>query len=200
MITLFNTQVSVIDIIGSVIGLVYVVSEYKASKLFWPSSILMSAFYAVLYFGSHCFANASICLYNLVMSVVGLVMWYRPHKKEDVGERPMTSCPRRLVLPLIVAATLLSAVLYMLLSALHESSLPAIDAVSSAITIVGMWMLAQKYWQQWFCWMIVEPLMMLLCFLSGMYFSVIMYAIYEVFCVMGVISWRKIAAETANTK
>ena len=63
--------------------------------------------------------------------------------------------------------------------------------ISSALSIVGMWMLAQKWWQQWFCWMIVEPLMVVLFWMGGNYASALLYVIYEVFCVLGLISWRR---------
>ena len=41
---------SLLDIIGSIIGLAYIVSEYRADRWFWPLSLLMSVFYAVIYF------------------------------------------------------------------------------------------------------------------------------------------------------
>lgn len=182
---------SVLDIIGSVIGLVYIVSEYRASRWFWPSSLLMSAFYMVIYFNARCYANASICIYNFVVSVYGILVWRGIVQSRERAERPIGSCPVRLW-PLFLGATALMSVgFYYLLGALGESSLPWIDGISSALTITGMWMLAQKYWQQWFCWMVVEPLMIVLCLLSGLYFSAAMYLVYEVFCVLGVVRWRR---------
>ena len=62
--SVFNFQLSILDIIGAAIGLVYVVSEYRANRWFWPTSLLMSAFYIVIYFNTRCYANASICIYN----------------------------------------------------------------------------------------------------------------------------------------
>jgi len=64
-----------LDIIGATIGLAYIVSEYRADRWFWPLSLLMSAFYAVIYFNAACYANFGICCYNIVMSVYGLLVW-----------------------------------------------------------------------------------------------------------------------------
>ena len=86
---------------------------------------------------------------------------------------------------------LLSAALWWLLDLLDESQYPALDGISSALTIVGMWMLAQKWWQQWFCWMIVEPIMVVLFWLSGNYASAVLYVVFEVFCILGIISWYR---------
>ena len=155
-----NFPLSFIDIIGSIIGLFYIVSEYRAGRWFWPWSLLMSLFYIIIDYSSGYYANG-------------------------------TTCPMRMVPYILVAVALLSVALWWLLGKVGESQYPWLDGISSALSIVGMWMLAQKWWQQWFCWMIVEPLMVVLFWMGGNYASAILYVIYEVFCVLGLISWRR---------
>lgn len=186
-------QLSALDMIGAVIGLAYIVSEYRANRWLWPCSLLMSAFYAVIYFRTACYANFGICCYNLGMSVYGLLVWRGVLKGRDREERPVTSCPTRLWPWLLLATVGLTAVFRWLLGLLGESTMPMVDGLSSALNIVGMWMLTQKYWQQWFAWLIVEPLMVGLCLAAGLYASAAMYVVYEVFVIMGIIRWKKIS-------
>ncbi len=184
----------VFEIIGATIGLFYIVSEYRADRWFWPLSLLMSAFYAVIEFTDGIYANGIISIYNFVMSVYGLLVWrgiIQKRSEDHGGERHISSCPRAYWWQIILATVILSGVLTWLLGFLHESQYPMLDGISSALTIVGMLMLAQKWWQQWFCWLIVEPLMMNLFWLTGNYASVALYAVFEVFCVLGIIRWRK---------
>ena len=187
---------NILDIIGATIGLFYIVSEYRADRWFWPLSLLMSAFYAVIDFSVGYYANGSICIYNFFMSVYGLLVWrgiiVGTRRAASAEERRITSCPRRYWWQIITVTVLLSVALWFLLSRLpNESSHPVIDGISSALTIVGMLMLAQKWWQQWFCWLLVEPLMIYLFQSSGNYASVILYIVFEVFVVLGIIRWRK---------
>lgn len=187
---------NILDIIGATIGLFYIVSEYRADRWFWPLSLLMSAFYAVIDFSVGYYANGSICIYNFIMSVYGLLVWrgiiVGTRSAASAEERRITSCPRRYWWQIITVTVLLSVALWFLLSRLpNESSHPVIDGISSALTIVGMLMLAQKWWQQWFCWLLVEPLMIYLFQSSGNYASVILYIVFEVFVVLGIIRWRK---------
>lgn len=81
-----------LDILGAAIGLVYVFSEYRASRWFWPSSLLMAAFYAVINFRIGWYANAGICVYNFAMSVYGLLVWRgiveSGKRKAESRERP----------------------------------------------------------------------------------------------------------------
>ncbi|MBQ2511488.1 MAG: nicotinamide mononucleotide transporter [Bacteroidales bacterium] len=185
---------NIIEIIGATIGLFYIVSEYRADRWFWPLSLLMSAFYAVIDFTSGIYANGTICIYNFLMSVYGLLVWrgiIQKRQEDHGGERHISSCPRAYWWQIVTVIVLLSVVLTWLLGFLHESRYPMLDGISSALTIVGMLMLAHKWWQQWFCWMIVEPLMMNLFWLTGNYASVALYGVFEVFCILGMIKWRK---------
>lgn len=180
-----------IEVIGAVIGLAYIVSEYRADRWFWPLSILMSLFYIVIDFTSGIYANGTICCYNLVMSVYGLLVWRGLVQSKDRTERPITSCPSRFWPWIIAVVVLLSVVLWWVLQTLGESQIPWLDGISSALSVVAMWMLSQKYWQQWILWLLVEPLMITLFWLTGNYASAILYIVFEVVCVLGIIRWYK---------
>jgi nicotinamide mononucleotide transporter len=187
-------EFSIIEVIGAAIGLLYVVSEYRADRWFWPLSLLMSAFYAVIDFTSGIYANGAICCYNFAMSVYGILVWrgvIRKRKEDHGGERHISSCPRRYWWQIVTMIVLLSGVLTWLLGYIRESQYPLIDGISSALTIVAMVMLAHKWWQQWFLWMLVEPLMIAIFWLTGNYASVVLYVVFEVFCILGILRWRK---------
>lgn len=201
MLSIFDSQFSIsyIDLIGAVIGLFYIVSEYRAGRWFWPLCLLMSAFYIYIDFSSGYYANGSICIYNFLMSIYGILVWRGIVQSKTNEERPFGSCPKCYVPWIILTVLGFTALLWWLLRLLGESSYPLLDGFSSALSIVGMWMLAQKWWQQWFCWLIVEPIMVLLFWLSGNYASALLYVVYEVFCVLGIISWQRKTA-TANVE
>jgi len=195
---------NIFEIIGAVIGLFYIISEYRADRWFWPLSLLMSAFYAVIDFTSGIYANGAICCYNFVMSIYGILVWrgiIQKRQEDHGGERLISSCPRRYWWQIITVIIALSALLTWQLGYLNQSNYPlpsgrtlnlaALDGISSALTIVGMLMLAHKWWQQWFCWMLVEPLMIVIFILTGNYASAVLYAVFEVFCILGAIKWKK---------
>ena len=185
---------NVFEIIGAIIGLFYIVSEYRADRWFWQLCLLMSAFYAVIDFTNGIYANGAICVYNFVTAIYGMLVWrgvIQKRKEDNGGERHISSCPRRYWWQIIAVTVLLSALLTWLLGYIKESSYPLLDGISSALTIVGMVMLAHKWWQQWFLWMIVEPLMIAIFLLTGNYASAALYAVFEVFCILGVIKWKR---------
>ncbi len=215
---------NILDILGAAIGLVFVFSEYKASRWLWPSSLLMAAFYAVINFRIGWYANTGICVYNFLISIYGLLVWRglveRRQKMErrhpagkdnaeplgDAGkmpaaqekpavqeERPVTSCPARLWPWLLLATAALTLLFRWLLPLLGEATMPLLDGLSAALGIVGMWMLSQKYWEQWLFWLVSEPILAYIYFATGYTASAVMYVIYEVFVIMGIIRWKKLS-------
>ena len=182
-----------LDIIGAAIGLVYVFSEYRASRWFWPSSLLMAAFYAAINFSIGWYANTAICVYNFAMSVYGLLVWRGVVQSKEKKERPIGSCPARWWPWLAAATAVLTLALRWLLAALGESTLPLLDGLTAALGIVGMWMLSQKYWQQWLFWIVSEPLLVYIYLRTGYTASALMFAVYEVFCILGIIRWKKLS-------
>lgn len=187
-----------IEIIGAAIGLAYIISEYRADRWFWPLSILMSLFYIVIDFSSGIYANGAICCYNLAMSIYGLLVWRGLVQSKEHTERPVGSCPLRYWPFIVAVVALLTVVLWWLLRTLGESQFPWLDGLSSALSIVAMWMLSQKYWQQWMLWLLVEPLMILLFYITGNYASALLYVVFEVFCVLGIVRWRRMAKEKSE--
>lgn len=203
---------NILDILGAAIGLVYVFSEYRASRWFWPSSLLMAAFYAVINFRIGWYANTGICVYNFVMSVYGLLVWRgllntghstqnaepqtpntQHSKPKTEKERPITSCPARYWPWLIAATAALTVAFRFVLALLGETTMPWLDGLVAALGIVGMWMLARKYWQQWLFWLVSEPLLVYIYLHTGYTASAAMYAVYEVFCIMGIIRWKRLS-------
>ena len=184
---------NVLDIVGAAIGLVFVFSEYKASRWLWPSSLLMAAFYAVINFSIGWYANMGICVYNFAISVYGLLVWRGIVQSKEKKERPIASCPGRLWPWLIAATVVLTLLFRWLLGMMGESNMPWLDGLSAALGIVGMWMLSQKYWQQWIFWLVSEPILVYIYINTGYTASALMYAVYEVFCIMGIIRWKRLS-------
>lgn len=72
-----------------------------------------------------------------------------------------------------------------------ESNHPFLDGFTSSLNMVGMWMLAKKYYQQWYIWLIVNPVTVVMCILSQMYVVAAFYAVSFVMSIMGYRAWLK---------
>ena len=84
-----------LEIAGTLVGLLYLWFEYKASIWLWPVSVIMPAIYIVVYYQVGLYADSGISVYYLLAGVYGWWVWLRhvPGKRE----KQITFTPRKLL-------------------------------------------------------------------------------------------------------
>ena len=190
----------IIEIIGAVIGLTYLFLEYKANVWLWPVGILMSLFYVVIFFHGKFYADAAIYLYYIGANAYGLIQWTQSRKQtiEENGqatELAITHVPIKRILPLVAITLILWMVLYGILKTVTDSPVPIGDAFTTAVSIVAMWMLAQKYLEQWLLWIVVNIVSTILYFWKGLYPTGILFIVYVIVAVLGYMKWKKLMSD-----
>ncbi|MDE6544157.1 MAG: nicotinamide riboside transporter PnuC, partial [Muribaculaceae bacterium] len=73
-----------------------------------------------------------------------------------------------------------------------DSTVPWIDAFTTALSITTTWLLARKYIEQWWAWMAVDAVSVGLFIYKGIYFYAVLYLIYTVICVAGYMKWKRL--------
>lgn len=185
---------TVIEIVGAIIGLIYLYLEYKANFWLWPVGILMSLFYLVIFYHGKFYADAAVNLYYIVANFYGLALWGKhriKHEQVIADELPIAHTPRKYVLPLSIAFAGLWLVIFLVLHRYTDSPVPVGDAFTTALSIVAMWMLAKKYLEQWLLWIAVDAVSTILYVWKGLYPTAVLYTIYTVVAVLGYFRWRK---------
>lgn len=181
-----------IEILASLIGIIYLLLEYRASMWMWLFGFAMDALHGWLYLQSHCYANAAIYLYYMVVCLWGGFCWLRRRQQE---EPPTCAMPRRAWLWVGLASAALSALLFWLLTLLGESQYALFDAITSALSVVAMVLMAKGFYQQWLLWIVVNPLYVVFNLLIGLPWLALMFAVYSIVSVMGYRRWKKLSAQ-----
>ena len=94
-------------------------------------------------------------------------------------------------MPLTVITIGLSVAICLTLKHFTDSQVWLLDGVSTALSVVAMWLLAKKYYQQWIFWIIVEPIIILMSLQTEMYATAVLYLIYTIIAIMGYFKWKK---------
>jgi nicotinamide mononucleotide transporter len=79
-----------IEIFGAVTGIIYVFLEIRQNIWLWPVGILTSAVYIWIFFTSKIYADMSLQIYYLAISILGWYWWTRgtgQKKEEEIEER-----------------------------------------------------------------------------------------------------------------
>ena len=189
-----------LDITTTVLGLAYIILEYKASLWMWVVGFLMQALGIVLYYQKGLYADCGMEFYYLSMTVYGYWRWVsksHPKAQEPSATLPhreglgVSRFPRRLILPWMLLIATIWAVIYWLLVTFTNSNVPLADSFTTALSIVGIWALAHKYLEQWFIWIAVDVVTCVLYFYKDIPFKASLYALYVVIAVAGYFKWRK---------
>lgn len=182
-----------VEIIGAVIGLVYLLLEFKANVWLWPVGVLMSLFYVVIFFNGKFYADAVIYLYYIGANVYGWWAWKRASHNSNEGnlEGRILSTPRKMWIPIFFVIALLWGIIYLILNGFTDSIAPIGDAFTTAVSVVAMWMLSRKYLEQWLLWIVVNVVSMILYFCKGLYPTAVLYVVYVVMSVLGLLRWRR---------
>lgn len=179
-----------LELIGVAVGVVYLYWEYRADKLLWLAGVVMPAIYVFVYFDAGFYADAAINVYYLGAGLWGWLYWLRGRTKSG-KELRISHTPLRLWFPLSVVAAGLWAGLWVLLETATDSTVAAGDAFTTALSVVGLWMLAKKYVEQWWVWAVVDVVCAVLYFQKGLAPTGALYAVYAVVSLFGWWAWRK---------
>ncbi len=190
-----------LDILGFVVGLVYLWLEYKASIWLWLASIVMPLIDLFLYYKAGLYADFGMAIYYVLAGIYGFVAWkwFKPagngtgHGSKrgsgQASERPITHFKRSQVLPALAVTLLLWAGIWWILVTFTNSTVPVADAFTTALSIVALWALSQKYAEQWLLWLAVDLVCTILYVRKGIPFKAAIYGLYTVIAVFGYRKW-----------
>lgn len=188
-----------VEIIGATVGLLYLFYEYKADIRMWPTGIVMSSFYTVVYIQATFYAFACINIYYIIVGVYGWIQWHKPKESNENGTADrVIHTPTRFYLPILLAIAVVFIILVYVLGNYTDSSVVYADSFVTALSIVAMVMLAKKYVEQWILVIIANFASVFIFFYLTMYPTSLMYLVYAVVSVFGYFNWKKIAATKNN--
>lgn len=181
-----------LEIIGTAVGLIYLWLEYRASIYLWIAGIIMPAIYIFVYYEAGLYADFGINIYYLLAAIYGWLAWtYGGKRKGEKKVLPITHAPLKSYLPLTVVFLIAFAGIAWILIEFTDSNVPWLDSFTTALSIVGMWMLARKYVEQWWAWIVVDVVCCGLYIYKGLYFTSALYGLYSIIAIFGYFKWQQ---------
>ena len=181
-----------LDIVTTVLGLAYILFEYRASVWMWLIGFMMQALGIVLYYQKGLYADCGMEFYYLAMTVYGYWKWVHGSGRTNNGSPlQIRHFPRKLILPWLGIIAAVWLVIYLILVNFTNSTVPVADSFTTALSIIGIWALAHKYLEQWFIWIAVDVVTCGLYFYKDIPFKASLYALYVIIAIFGFFKWRK---------
>ena len=179
-----------LEILGTIVGVVYLWLELKANIYMWVTGIIMPAISIFVYYQAGLYADFGINIYYLIAAIYGFLVWQFGKKKTEV-ELPITHTPTGKYWQLAACFTVCFVAIGIILERFTDSTVPWWDSFTTALSIVGMWMLARKWVEQWWTWVVVDAVCCGLYIYKGIYFYSALYGLYTIIAVFGYYKWKR---------
>lgn len=187
--------ISYVELIGTFFGLISVYYASKANILTWATGIVNEIFLFTLFFQVQLYADMFLQIYFFMVTLYG---WYNWNTKSIENNIFKTSKQSKMRLAmLILAGTLISGYLF---SNIHsyfpeyfkiQAAYPFTDSFVMVSSIIATVLLARKKIENWYLWISVDIVCVVLYFKKGIYFLSLEYLIFLGLASYGLYNWKK---------
>ena len=189
-----------LEIVAAALGILSVWYARKANILVYPTGIVSVLIYVYICYNAQLYADMGINAYYFVFSVYGWIMWSK--KDENKEELPVTYSDKKTWI-ISIGVFLLSLVVIQILLRIFKagdtvywsSFVPYTDTFTTAVAIVGMWLMAVKKVENWLFWIAADIVSVPLYLYKGLVFTSLQYFVFLVLAVLGYFEWRRLAKE-----
>ena len=189
-----------LDILTTVLGLIYIWLEYRASIALWVVGIIMPALDTWLYWTHGLYGDAGMAVYYTLAAVYGFYIWKFKKTRKLKQSLPIIHMPRRQYLPVMLFFLLAWGAIYYVLVNWTNSTVPLLDSFTNALSFVGLWALARKYLEQWLFWVVVDVVCCYLYIQKDIPFKALLYGLYVVIAIAGYYKWKQMVKITKYDK
>ncbi|MFW5450138.1 MAG: nicotinamide riboside transporter PnuC [Methylophagaceae bacterium] len=194
--SLFTTAINALSAMSgwegfaAALGIIYVIFAARESQWCWPFAFVSTVIYTVLFWEGQLPMQAILNFYYMGMAVYGYMLWRKQGNVED--NLPITSWSIFSQLELILIGAFLSYIVGVYLRQYELSQNPFLDSGVTVFSVLNTWLMAKKVLQNWLYWIIIDAAAIVLYVQNGYYATVVMYSVYLILAVAGMISWHKL--------
>lgn len=186
----------VLELVAVLFGIISVLFARKNNILVYPTGLVSTILYVYILFEFQLFGDLIINFYYTIMSVLGWYLWSKTKDGED--EFPVSTINRKeiLVSTLIFTITLtfVALVYYFFDKFTHWTAY--VDALTTGLFFVGMWLMAKRKIENWILWIIADVISIPLYFHKGLTFSSFQFILFTIIAILGYKEWKKFLQKT----
>lgn len=197
LFALGGAPVLLIDVLTSVLGLACVFLAGRNSKYnFWVGYLYTAALF-VMFWNKNLYASLLLQPVSLVINLIGHYRWTHPHEEEKSSQDESAlkvsklSAAQRVFA--VVAVFFIAGVWGWLLDVLFPADPhPYLDSCVTVLILVAQFLSAQKKWDCWIAWLLVNITQIALHISVGHIFMPIVCGLYLINGVWSLSTWTKL--------
>jgi nicotinamide mononucleotide transporter len=162
----------------------------------WPIGLVNNVLFFVIFLRSRLYADMSLQVMFFTLGVFGWWNWVR-RGPQDETLKPRHAGPVECftVVVFVIAATF--AIEPLLIRA--DGASPFWDALTTSISLGAQYLLSRKRIESWYFWILADMIYVPLYFDRGLPLTGVLYGIFLVMCVVGLMAWLRAKKESERT-
>ena len=153
----------------------------------WPVSLANNLFFFVLFLHARLFADMALQIIYMILGILGWYWWLFGGEQRSKLPVAAASKPAIFYVGISVAIGTLGLTSY--LTRVGDSA-PFGDAITTALSLGGQFLLSKKLVENWYFWMAADVIYVWLYAYKGLFLTSALYLIFLMMCVAGLTRWR----------
>lgn len=205
----YTTLQITLEIIATICGISSVYFSWKNKLWVFPTGIISTLIYVYLLIKFNLLGDVVINSYYFVMSIYGWYHWSNGKMDENqlkISHLESKNIPKAIAI--FISSFLFILVLYWIKANQNEDNLGIsafflekiewvnwVDSLTTAISFVGMWLMARKKIEHWYFWIVGDLISIPMYIYKGLTITSFQFMIFVIFAVLGLFAWNKLIRE-----
>jgi nicotinamide mononucleotide transporter len=177
------------EVVGVMTGIVGVWLTTRQKIWCWPVGLVSVTSFIVVFSAARLYAAMGLQFVYVGLLAYGWYSWL--HGGEGRGTLAVSRLPRSLGVGLGAAGIVSTGIVAYWLRARTDEALPYLDGFTTSFSLVGQWMQARKYLENWVVWVIVDLVYVGMALSQGLTLTAGLYCVYVGLALMGFHDWRR---------
>ncbi|BFH63427.1 nicotinamide riboside transporter PnuC [Paenibacillus azoreducens] len=180
---------SYIEIFASVMGVINVWLIARQKVINFLFGAIAVACFMYIYFTTGLYAMTILALLQLWFNIYGWYYWNKTKGEEDHSPIARLTLKSSLIWSIVIIAT--TAIWSLVQIRFTDASNPYLDAFIAVIGLVAQYFLSKKILENWHLWILMNGIMLIVYFMSGLYVMILLTLINMFICFDGLFEWNR---------
>ncbi|MCC7368623.1 MAG: nicotinamide mononucleotide transporter [Chloroflexi bacterium] len=155
----------------------------------WPIGVANSALFVVLFFGARLYFDMSLNVFYVLSGLWGWWAW--TYGGAGRTEKPIGHVGPLEAVGVLAGGAALTALMWHG-GILLDSAAPALDAITTGISVVAQWLLMRRFVENWYAWIAADIIYVPMYVSRELPLTAVLYAVFLLVCLRGLVEWRAI--------
>lgn len=180
---------SVYELAGTVTGILGVWLAARQSMWTWPMGLISVSLSIIVFLKARLYADVGLNAFYAITSIYGWYYWlYGGDKREEL---PVSHAGLKELALLLLAGIAFTFSLGYLLDNYTNADLSYIDSATTSVSLIGYWLLAKKYIENWIVWLVVDTAYVGMYYYKELYLFSGMFFLFLILAAYGYLAWKK---------